>query len=937
MLGHEELGAVKPKQGNGSTPYASETLEGGFRPTLVIGLGGTGHRICVHLKALFESHRDGLPEWIRLIAFDSADESIDARLEDGRIVKLEPGTEFVNIGHVPVGRIIRHKDKHQAIAERFGDSLSQLPPTVLRNGTKQIRLLGLLAFYWHFHRVEDHLKNAIWQLTGRDTGRRGVVDGGRGINIFIGSSECGGQGSSTSLDTAFLTRDLVEELGDLGDFCQITGLGVLPGAFRNVQGPYLEANTVASLMELNHVMTRQDFRVTYPTGRVVEPLSAPFNLYYLIDGVDERGRVWTGINAVCRQSALALYLQIGSQLGRKGENDFDNLDEVLTGVTQDGKGTFFGAVGLSVCQFNARAAHSECVRQQALSLIRDGWLRSPEDGSEEDETQDAQDQTKDPAQLFWETERLNPAALADHMAMDEEGVPITVDLTLPGRLQQLPLEQRAQETITYIHSYRSRRVDSSFRAAIEARRKKRSEHLTGRLRQQVLQLAGDPDLGVAVAATLLDNLEARLAAARTALRQELRELDDEIEQRDKVLKQQSQALLRAATTGLLGRAKNVRKAQRYYLQVATALCEAELSRHLNTASLNVFDALCRLRKQLADDLDRLADRLRSAARLLENTAGATANGLPVDLELADPDYVARLYARYAPSLRDTAALCLHRARNPLDWADRTAVQLARDIQGWASESFKPILQLGVESALRENGNGVSPEARRLWLLERATPSWNVDRTRLEDGGARLASLTVLGVPDQDDTLFAAHKAAQVSTRDSRRIIALRATLGAPYTALQRFPAWKRDYERKRGQRPLHVLPAFHTSTEAALEAFAVGLVFQLLSAKGSWYYYQPSDPLDEPHRLAQGLRRAVSAFADQEGLAQEVLERVDRHIAMHLTTAEALEQLDAYCAAGEDGEATDQLDRQLRKAARDYADRLREMLAASEGIVQGES
>ena len=121
-------------------------------------------------------------------------------------------------------------------------------------------------------------------------------------------------------------------------------------------------------------MTRNDFCAAYPNGRVIEPTSSPFNLYYVIDGVDERGRVWPGINAVCRLAARSLYLQMGSQVGRKGENDFDNLDEVLSG-TDDHAGTFLGSVGLSVCQFNAAVAHDLCARRQAVRLIREGWLR----------------------------------------------------------------------------------------------------------------------------------------------------------------------------------------------------------------------------------------------------------------------------------------------------------------------------------------------------------------------------------------------------------------------------------------------------------------------------------------------------------------------------------------------------------------------------------
>jgi hypothetical protein len=903
-----------------SQPGRGET-QIGIRPTLFVGLGGTGQRIGVHLKALFAAH-GGLPDWLRLLVFDTADEPVVVRLEDGRMVGLEPGTEFVNIGHVPVGRIIRHRQKQRAIAERFGESLTRLPPTVLRHGAKQVRLLGLLALYWHFHEVEEHLQRAVWHLAGRETGQRAVVDTGQGINVFVANSLCGGTGAGTFLDVAFLVRALVDELGDLGDFCQVTGLGVLPSAFPNVDGPFLLPNTVASLMELNHAMTHDDFRTAYPNGRVIEPTSAPFNLYYVVDGVDERGRVWPGINAVCRLAARALYIQMSSQLGRKGENDFDNLDEVLSGIGDDGVGTFLGSVGLSVCRFDAHLVCQSCARRQAVRLIREGWLR-PADGKAASQAMAS----------FWETGRLDPEPLTASLAMDGEGVPIGVDLALPGNVRRLPLSQQAQETVAYVEGYRTARLEGTFRAAIEVQRRERSAALTADLQRQAARMAGDPAAGVYEARAMLAALKAQLEKARSVLHERRVELEGQAQQYDEDMNHRQAALLRAGATGLLARSSRIKTAQRHYLQAAAAACRARLSCDLCDAALQVLDSLVRVRGELSTSLERLSDRLQGAARLLDAPPAASDDSLLADLELSDPAYVAGLYERCAPDLGDTAALCLAGGGSLLDWADRPAAELAAWVERGSTQPFEPLLERDVETALQERADEVSPEARRLWMLERATPSWNLDRSRMDDGGAGLVSVTVLGVPDEHDSLFAEQGEMLVSTHDPQHIIALRATVGAPYTALQQFPAWRRAYEQMRGSRPLHVLPTFHTSADVALRAFALGLVFKLVFTQGSWYYYRPTDRLDEPERLAQGLHNAVRAFAAREGLAQEVLDRVEKHILVRLTTAQAIERLDAYCAAGEQGGTTDEVDRLLRKAARDYADRLREALAASEGIL----
>jgi len=60
-----------------------------FRPTLIIGLGGTGHEVLVRLKARFlDTYGEKISRVIKLISFDTADESIDVVSEKGRLVSL---------------------------------------------------------------------------------------------------------------------------------------------------------------------------------------------------------------------------------------------------------------------------------------------------------------------------------------------------------------------------------------------------------------------------------------------------------------------------------------------------------------------------------------------------------------------------------------------------------------------------------------------------------------------------------------------------------------------------------------------------------------------------------------------------------------------------------------------------------------------------------
>lgn len=117
------------------------------RPTLIVGLGGSGHRVAVQLKSLIAHHwpAEQTERLVRLLVFDTAREELTLNY-NGRPTSLEPGSEFMDIGQTPVANIKRNLAQQSAIEARLGGVMAALPPTVLRTGAKQLRPLGLLAF-----------------------------------------------------------------------------------------------------------------------------------------------------------------------------------------------------------------------------------------------------------------------------------------------------------------------------------------------------------------------------------------------------------------------------------------------------------------------------------------------------------------------------------------------------------------------------------------------------------------------------------------------------------------------------------------------------------------------------------------------------------------------------------------------------------------------
>ncbi|MDY0020041.1 MAG: tubulin-like doman-containing protein [Anaerolineae bacterium] len=890
-------------------------LPADLRPTLVIGLGGTGQRIILHLKGQLLRAYGEVPErYIRLLCFDTATEALSIMV-DGEAVTLEQDREFFHIGHTPVPNIIRNLEHQSAIASRL-PSIQSIPAVALRNGARQLRPLGLLALLWRFDEVEQRLSNAIWTLAGKDSlGRREGQT--QGINVFICNSLVGGTGSGMFLDVAYLVRALFAELGSMGDFCYITGVGVLPQVFHGIEGPNLVPNAIAALKELSHCMLRGGFVNQYPNGRHIEAPYPPFDIYYLVDGVDEQGYTWQGVGDLAAMIAAGLFLQIGSQVGLKGENDFDNLSDVLSRQSADGEGTFCGSFGMATLRFPASDIAAWCTARLAERIIAQGLLQ-PADSTA----------ILPKAAGFLQAELPEVEGFLKALSQDDQGAPLLVD---PGTASWLQggRSTTPAEVIRYIHDYQHARIQGDYRTWIKSNGKAISERLAQGLDAYALQLLSDPEVsieGTLVALGLLNSLltersskvESRREAANSASQQLSVEMTS-----------QEEALRQAAGGFFLWKGHALVIARDRYLEIATAALSQQLETYVCDVALTTLAELNHVVTRWQRLLERVKAALMTAERQFGQEKETFAQGQKdhkeiADISLTDPAYCELLYERYAPPLSQVLAELL-REHNPAEWGESAIEEIINALREVAARAFEPLQAMTIEDALQDQHNEISPGAYRERLFRLAAPSWNLDLTRLEDGGAYLKTVQVLGVPDEAQSLYRDQMQMLVSTHNPTTITAFAATLGAPFSALQQYPDYVRSYQSARRNRVLHILAQFQSEDEQAQLAFALGIIYEMIFNRGFYFYYQPEDALDPPVKLDNGLANAIRRFAQSETLVQEVLTRVELRIAGMGTTA-ALEKLAAYYTSnGKDKEPgiTDSQVIAMRKLVRAYAEELR--------------
>jgi hypothetical protein len=642
-------------------------------------------------------------------------------------------------------------------------------------------------------------------------------------------------------------------------------------------------------------------------------------VYYLVDGVDERGHTWSGHHEVCRLAAEAIFLQMGSRLGGKQENDFDNLDDVLVRQTEEGVGTFYGSFGLASLTFSGAGVARMCAAGQAARLLEQGLLATPANDDQPIEAQVAR---------FIEAAELEPERLSEKLACDDEGLPLTVELTAPGWVNRLSTQAVPGELVRYVRDYEQARLGVDFKRWLTHN----EAQLTGQIVQlvteqlhRVARQSGLPQAGLFLEklANYLERIMAQLGNRQAERESRQMALTQELSHLELVF-------LQAAEGAFWGRGRRVARAQHSYLTTAQQVFELRWQSQLAATMLNVLGRVNLAVQAGLEDCRATQSRLQAVQRSLqalqrEGPDGQGPAGI-TSRSLVTPALVAQLFEQYAPPVEDTLATLFSQQRSPLEWRQMSPQAIETALLALCEPLFAPIARLSVEQVIAMQAVETSPEGHYAWLVSQATPSWNLDRTRLPDGGASLQRLEVLGVPDETNTLYRHLSRMLVSTGDPERITAFVARIGAPHTAIQQWDHYQAIYEQVHGRTPLHVLPQFQADNDRARQTFALGSIFGFITSQGSHFYYQPADPLDRAVKLAQGLANSLKAFTDREALVQEAWERVEQVVASRGVEA-ILRRLRQYyeLPASNGREPVDELVLELKRLVRTYAEELRQI------------
>jgi hypothetical protein len=354
-------------------------LSANFRPTLLIGVGGTGIGIAERVFALAEKTEHGQRGRIGVLGFDTDTNDLRRlRAVDQRnqIALSTPDTIFQLLERNPEVEVTWFGPR----AALSHDILNM----TLSSGAAQIRILTRLALHHAIKRggLDRRIGDAIARIGILDSRERfeGAVD------VMMIGSLAGATGSGCFLQIALLVDQICRARNISAD---VRGLFLLPDIF--VRGASLPtdqmrnvlANGYASLKELNAVNNfvtgRGDttpFTFEYIPGHFLREGGLPFRSLALIDFENVKGgNLGRSLGTYQEMAARAAYQLIFTPIGQRTASVSINDARARLAAAAEGSHNLYAGVGVSAVVYPAEEMSRYLTLQLVTENLGGDWLR----------------------------------------------------------------------------------------------------------------------------------------------------------------------------------------------------------------------------------------------------------------------------------------------------------------------------------------------------------------------------------------------------------------------------------------------------------------------------------------------------------------------------------------------------------------------------------
>jgi hypothetical protein len=370
---------------NEATNVVGDTIgQEEFRPTLLVGVGGTGIKIADRVYRMTLEQQAWFGDRLTVIGLDTDENDMRQvrTIDRRRVLKLSSND-----------RIYQLLDKHPTVEASWFGPRSRLPHEILNmvllDGAAQIRLLTRLALrhqLWSGGIQQSRLALELSAEIGRIAAINSRTKFEGAINILVVGSLAGATGSGCFVALALLLADLCRARSIAAD---MHGMFLMPdvyvrgGAMLTSQIDNVMANAYASLKELNAVNLLAgrrgdyiEFDYEYAPGRRIAEGGFPFRTISLIDYENVKGsNLGRNLDNYLVMASRAAYITLFTPIGQRVKSVSVNDARAISMAASQGTNNMFASVGVSAIEYPAEEIADYLVLRLALQNLEGDWLR----------------------------------------------------------------------------------------------------------------------------------------------------------------------------------------------------------------------------------------------------------------------------------------------------------------------------------------------------------------------------------------------------------------------------------------------------------------------------------------------------------------------------------------------------------------------------------
>ncbi len=356
-------------------------LDGNFRPTLLVGIGGTGSKIAETILETAHRNDRSLSARIGILALDTDLNSLnDLRSVErrSRIAFSRPETVY---------RLLERNagvERTWCYSRRDAEMSEAILGMSLIEGAGQIRMLTRLALHDAFANdsLMTTLEDAISRLGVHDSDQ----DFAGSIHILVVGSLAGATGSGAFAQLALALKQAARQREVNAT---VRGVFLLPdvyargGSLPRTQIPNVLANGYASLKELNayNVLAslphrKADFTFEYAPNHTLKQGEMPYSAVTFVDYENSNGgSMGRGLDSYIDMAARAGYLMIFSPLGANyGSVTVNDVRQRLAAISS-GSNNLYSGIGIAAVNYPIDSMRRFLSKRLVLENLRGDWTR----------------------------------------------------------------------------------------------------------------------------------------------------------------------------------------------------------------------------------------------------------------------------------------------------------------------------------------------------------------------------------------------------------------------------------------------------------------------------------------------------------------------------------------------------------------------------------